>query len=99
MTKTEIEQSYLALHDALGTQKDAPDKDLFDQQHRQVWADCDVELKQRKAELEDMELLDDEERGELDELTTIYPPPPPPGRDLGAEIDTLKIEIGRLREK
>lgn len=51
MNTKEIKAKYLVQHNALGQQKDAPDKTLFDQQHHQIWADCDTELLARKAEL------------------------------------------------
>lgn len=68
MNTEEIRQKYLALHHALGSQKDAEDKDEFDRQHRGIWDECDEELRQRKAELEAKGTLTDDERSELDEL-------------------------------
>ncbi|MBA7558671.1 hypothetical protein ES708_00278 [subsurface metagenome] len=68
MNTEEIRQKYLALHNALGSRKDAENKELFDRKHRQIWYDCDVELQQRKAELEAKSTLTDEERAELDEF-------------------------------
>lgn len=77
MTKDEIQAKYLALHDALGSREDTIDKDLFDQQHRQIWHDCDLELQARKAELEAKETLTPEEQQELSELEAMYPTPTP----------------------
>lgn len=77
MTKDEIQQFYLALHNALGSRKDAQDKELFDQQHSQVWRDCDVALADRKASLEEKETLTPQEQQELAELESIFPTPIP----------------------
>lgn len=52
MNKAEILAKHLAKHNALGTQKDAEDKEEFDREHREIWRECDVELKQRLTELE-----------------------------------------------
>ena len=93
MNKNEIQQKYLELHNALGSRKDAVNKVLFDQQHRQIWADCDVELKARKKELESMTSLFDEQRLELSELISIFPEPSPPPRNLASEIDEIKKTI------
>lgn len=77
MTKDEIQAKYLALHNALGSREDAEDKDFFDQQHRQVWRDCDFELKTRKAGLEAQETLTAKEQKELTELENMFPTPIP----------------------
>lgn len=95
MNKQEIQQKYLELHNALGTPKDAKDKEAFDTVHRKIWADCDVELKARKTELEARGL----DSVELRELREMYPEPPPPSRNLIKEIDELKVEIAKLKEK
>jgi len=68
MNTAEIKQKSLALHDALGSQKDAEDKDEFDRQHREIWANCDAELQARKSELKVKGTLSDDERLELGEL-------------------------------
>ncbi|KKK78083.1 hypothetical protein LCGC14_2847150 [marine sediment metagenome] len=68
MSREEILVRYLAQHNALSTRKDAPDKALFDQQHRQIWADCDAELKARYGELKGKTALTTEEQTELREL-------------------------------
>ena len=73
MKTEEIRQKYLALHDALGSRRDAKDKELFDQKHRQIWRECDVELQQRKTELEAMETLHNAEKEELAELEAMFP--------------------------
>ncbi|MBA7688263.1 hypothetical protein ES703_96742 [subsurface metagenome] len=73
MNKDEILKRYLALHDALGAQKDAPDKDKFDREHREIWTECDLELKERKAELEAKRALTDDERLELAALEEMLP--------------------------
>lgn len=101
MNSTEIKQKYLALHNALGSQKDAEDKELFDQQHRQVWADCDTELKARKAELEAMASLTPEQERELAELEAMFPTPVEvtPPRDLAAEINEIKANITAIKTK
>ena len=78
MKANEINAKYLVLHDALGTRKDAKDKELFDQEHRQVWHDCDLELQARKAELVSSGELAPEEMEELRVLESLFPPEPPP---------------------
>lgn len=98
MTKQEIEQKYLVLHDALGTRKEAEDKELFDQQHRQIWADCDTELKARKAELEAKETLTLEEQKELAELEELFPTIPEPTPPLSTHPARLdNINPGALK--
>jgi len=97
-TKTEIQTRYLEQHDALGTRKDADDKELFDQQHAQVWRDCDVELEQRKDKLKAKPVLAKDEQIELSELTMMFPEPSPPTRNLAAEIDELKIKVAKLKK-
>lgn len=94
-TKNEIKAKYLALHDALGARKDAADKELFDQQHRQVWTDCDTELKARRAELAALASHSDVEKQELRELEDMFPTPVP-SRNLAAEIDELKAKVAQL---
>lgn len=91
--KDKINAKYLALHDALGSRRDAPDKELFDQQHRQVWADCDIELRARKVKLEAQTTLTPTEKQEFDELESIFPKPASSARNLADEIDELKALI------
>lgn len=74
MNSEEIRQKYLALHDALGSRKDAEDKDEFDRQHREIWNNCDEELQERKVELEAKDTLAADQQQELDELEDIFPP-------------------------
>ena len=74
MNTEEIRQKYLALHAALGPQKDVEDKDEFDRQHREIWRNCDEELQERKAELEAKDTLTADEQQELSELEDIFPP-------------------------
>lgn len=69
----QIQAKYLAHHDALGSRKDAINKELFDTQHAQIWANCDADLRARKAELKTRESLTDEERIELAELEVMFP--------------------------
>ena len=97
-TKDEIQQYYLAQHDALGSREEAEDKELFNQQHRQVWADCDTKLEARKLDLESQTLLTDADKVELKELGRMSPAPSSPARDLAKEIDELKVEIKGLKE-
>lgn len=52
MNKNEINAKYLVKHDALGKQKEAPDKEAFDVAHRKIWSDCKVELTARRDELQ-----------------------------------------------
>ena len=68
MNTTEILQNYLAQHRTLGRQVDAPNKEAFDVKHRQLWHSCDVELWQRRVELEQAGSLTEEEEEELREL-------------------------------
>lgn len=70
---SEIQAKYLALHNALGSRETAADKELFDQQHSQIWADCDQELMARKTELELKETLTADELFELSELKHMFP--------------------------
>lgn len=74
-TKSEIQATYLAQHDALGSREDAEDKGLFDQQHRQIWRDCDADLIDRKVQLEVMGTSTPEEQQELLELEHMFPTP------------------------
>ena len=76
MKKQEILNKYLNLHNALGSRRDAQDKDEFDRQHREIWGKCDIELQQRKAELEAKGTLSNDERAELAELNEMFPPEP-----------------------
>ena len=92
-TRDEIQAKYLALHNALGTRKDAKDKELFDRQHAEIWRNCDIELKARKAELEAKETLTEAEKAELAELEFLFPKPVSPARDLATEIDEIKAKI------
>jgi hypothetical protein len=96
MKKSEIEAKYLGLHDALGAREDAADKALFDQQHRQVWANCNTELGARKAELEKSVNLKPDEVQELRELEFMFPKPSPPARNLAAELDALTARVKKL---
>jgi hypothetical protein len=80
-TKDEIDAVYLAQHNALGSRKDAEDKDLFDQQHAQIWADCDAVLQDRKIELQAKVELTPEEEQELAKLEALFPTPRPPTED------------------
>ena len=89
-TKEQIETKHLGLHDALGTRKKATDKDLFDQKHRQVWTDCNTELKTRALELEGKTWLTATEDLELRELHRMFPKPPPP-----SVIETKLADIER----
>lgn len=73
MNAEEIRQKYLARHNALGSCKDAEDKDEFDRVHREIWHECDVELQERKAELEAKGTLTDDEESELGELQEVFP--------------------------
>lgn len=68
MNTEEIVQKYLANHDALGSQKDAENKDKFDKQHRKIWARCDEELLKRRVKLEAKKRLTPEEQPELEDL-------------------------------
>lgn len=77
MNTTEIKAKYLAQHDTLGSRKDAVDKALFDQQHAPIWADCDAELRERKAYLEAQASLTADETKELAELERMFPTPAP----------------------
>ena len=97
--KNEILKSYLTQHDALGTRKDATDKEQFDIDHRAVWAACDAELRTRKVELQEKPSPTQAEAAELAELTQQFPEPLPPPRDLAAEIDTLGARITALEGK
>lgn len=99
MNITEIKAKYLAQHDALGICRDAEGKELFDQQHRQVWYNCDAELQQRRAELDAKASLLKDEETELSELTMMFPEPIPPSRDLAKEIDELIKRIKELEGK
>lgn len=71
MNKAEILATYLAQHDALGTRKEAADKEEFDKQHRKIWGKCDEELNERMVKLEGQETLTPEEQRELEELRAI----------------------------
>jgi len=100
--KNEILKSYLTQHDALGTRKDARDKEQFDIDHRAVWAACDAELRTRKVELQEKPSPTQAEAAELAELTQQFPEPSASGgppRDLAAEIDALGARITALEGK
>lgn len=43
-TINEINDKYKAIHTALGTQKDAPDKAKFNNDHRALWSSHQAEL-------------------------------------------------------
>lgn len=73
MNKNEIQAKYLARHNALGTLKDAKDKDEFHREHRAIWHEYDVELQQRKVELEYKEKLTKAQKAELLELEALFP--------------------------
>ena len=68
MNKDEILLKHLAQHTALGSRIDSDDKDKFDQEHRQIWTECDQELGERLAELDTKDTLTPKEQQELDEL-------------------------------
>ena len=68
MNRQEITQKYLTLHNALGSRKDAEDKEEFDRQHREIWRNCDEEIQERKVELEARDTLTADEQQELSEL-------------------------------
>lgn len=55
MDMTEILEYHLEQHNVLGKQKDALDKELFDSEHRAVWDECNQELTERLAELQEIE--------------------------------------------
>ena len=97
--KDEIQAYWLAQHDALGSREDVEDKELFDQQHAEVWRNCDIELQQRKDELKAKTSLLKDEETELSELTKMFPEPSPPSRDLAQEIDELKAKVTELEKK
>lgn len=91
---------YLALHNALGSRKDADDKELFDQQHGKVWHDYDIEFQERKAKLLTKPNPTANELVELAKLESMYPTPSPePTRDLAAEIDKIKAKVGALEQQ
>ena len=96
MNKTEILENYLTMHNALGTRKDALDKDEFDGKHSKIWTDYDVELTARKEELRAKSVPSKVEREELSELKVMLPDPSPPSRDLAAEITMLTERIKLL---
>lgn len=106
MKKDKILAYWLALHDALGTLKDAEDKVLFNQQHRQIWADCDVELKARKITLEAMSSLTLKQQQELSELEMLFPTPilvepkpifePPAGTGIPEKVDYIEQFLSEL---
>ena len=98
-TVNEIKTKYLALHNVLGSRREAIDKELFDQQHGGIWHNCDVELQGRKAELGAKGILTLDEQKELAELESMFPTPREPGRNLATEFDDLKAKIGELERK
>jgi hypothetical protein len=98
-TKDEILQDYSARHDALGPCKDAQDRDAFDAQHCQLWADCDAALNARKVELQEKPSPTQAEAAELAQLDFMFSDPPASGgppRDLAAEIDALDARVAAL---
>ena len=97
-TKNEIKAEYLALHNALGTREDAIDKDLFDQQHAQIWANCDIDLKARKAELKAKATLTIDESVELRELQALFPLAPPPPLSFETYTHGLPDRVARIEE-
>lgn len=99
MNITGIRAKYLELHNTLGSRKDAEDKELFDQQHAQIWANCDAELQTRKAELVAKTTLTKDEAVELKELKFQFPDPLPPFRDLAIEIENLRARVEKLENK
>lgn len=68
MNRDEILQKYRGLHDALGSRSDSDDKDEFDREHREIWDECDQELGERLAELENKDRLTPKEQQELEDL-------------------------------
>lgn len=70
-TEDKINAKYLALHNALGTRKDALDAEAFDIAHGKIWADCDVELKTRKEKLKAKSSRTDDENKELSTLKSL----------------------------
>lgn len=68
MTKSEILTHFLSLHDALGTQADAPDREEFDKQHRKIWTKCEEDLRKRLVKLQYQDTLSPSEIIELSEL-------------------------------
>lgn len=48
----EILEYYLTVHNQLGQQVDAKDKETFDIEHRHIWGNCDLQLRERMSELE-----------------------------------------------
>ena len=97
MNKNEIQAKYLDLHNALGSLKDATDKVLFNQQHTQIWADCESKLQARKTELEAKSTLSDIENIELKELRVMFPISIS-SRDLATEIDILDANIKKVAQ-
>jgi hypothetical protein len=68
LTTTEILDYYLGLHQALGTQANAPDKPEFDKQHLKIWAKCEEELAKRKVKLSALTSPTPEQSVELKQL-------------------------------
>lgn len=68
----EILNRYLHLHSELGQQVDAKDRETFDIKHRQIWGDCDVDLRDRMSELEAKPKPTDDEILELANLRERY---------------------------
>ena len=106
LMKDEIQTKYLALHDALGPRKDAEDKTLFDQQHGQIWADCDTELWDRMIKLEAKQTLTLVEQQELAAIKRLLPtstpiaPPlvfePPAGTEMAEKVDYIERFLATL---
>lgn len=69
MSKTDdILKKYQDQHSALGRQRDAVDREAFDTAHRQIWANCETELEDRRVELTAKPELVGTEREELARL-------------------------------
>lgn len=68
MNKEQILKKYRAKHSALGSREDSDDKDEFDREHREIWNECDQELRERSVELENKDRLSPKEQQELEDL-------------------------------
>jgi len=69
-TMNEILKGFLLLHDALGAQSAAPDKEEFDKQHRKIWTKCGEELNKRLVKLQAKDNPTPAEIQEIDDLLT-----------------------------
>ncbi len=67
-TREEINTKYLILHKNLGKQKDAVDKEKFNETHRKLWKDYAAELIARLGELEKLPSLSLQELKETQEI-------------------------------